>query len=375
MAEHVPTVRGPKPLDRGDEAALEQLTGIGDTPVVRADLTIGAVRHEVLLKLEGANPTGSVKARTALSLVRDLHRRGLLTPGRRIVESSSGNLAVALAHVCRALGIGFTAVVDPKITRENRSKLEQLGAELVMVGGPDPSQSYLGSRLEAVAEICKRDPQCVWPDQYANPANPQAHYLGTGPELLLQAERKLDAVFVAASTGGTLCGVARYLRAASPRTRVVGVDAVGSVIFGQPSGPRLLVGIGSSQVPAFPMGGLIDESVLVSDEQAFRAVHQLHQSGVSVGGSSGAAFYAAATYLQRFRETQRVAVICPDGGTNYASSLFSRDWLDEHGFDAADIIRGTQLPLPDQQYATVSVHSAPEPPPRAAMKRTTAMEN
>lgn len=341
--------------DLGLEPGRDKLHSIGRTPVLPVELYVRGIRHHVLLKLENTNPTGSIKDRTALSLIREAARLGQLTPRRRIVESSSGNLATALGFIARSLDLHFTAVVDPKLTKENRAKLERLGVEILVVEHPDDSGSYLLGRLAAVADLCAHDSRYYWTNQYGSKANPQAHFLGTGPEIWLQSGRNLDAVFVAASTGGTLAGVAAYLRQVSPLTSVVGVDAVGSVVFGNPPGPRHLVGIGASRQPEFPLTGLVDEVAMVSDEQAYRAVHLLAYHGVRLGGSSGAALHAAAEFLARSDEPQRVAVVCPDTGENYRSSIYSAPWLTANGFAADAVMQPHQLLLSTGDTAALTV--------------------
>jgi 2,3-diaminopropionate biosynthesis protein SbnA len=307
---------------------------IGNSPIRRIRFLIGGKSRNVYLKLEGDNPGGSIKDRTAKSLLRSLERTGQLSTGVRLVESSSGNLAIALAMLARDSGYWFTAVVDPKVTAENLRRLHDLGAETTMVETPDETGGYLLSRLARIREMLAEDPGLLWTNQYSNAANPEAHYSGTAPEIFQQMEHRVDAVFVAVSTGGTLAGIGRYFREASPDTRIIAVDAIGSVALGGPPGVRKLTGMGSSRRSEFVAPGLYDELIYVGDREAFafcRAVDAA--TGMKVGGSSGACLAACARYLQSHRKAERAVCICADRGEHYASSIFSNSWLAQNGLE------------------------------------------
>jgi cysteine synthase A len=310
---------------------------VGNTPLVALSLVIEGRKRRVYLKLEGANPTGSMKDRTGYALMRDLKERGRLRANSVIVESTSGNLGIALASLCRQDGLRFIAVVDPKTTAENLRRLAAFGAEFDVVHEPDATGGYLLSRLARVQELCTRHPEYIWTNQYANPANPLIHYQTTAPEVYAQMHGQLEVCFVPTSTCGTLAGIGRYLREVSPATRVIGVDAWGSVIFGTPAFPRKLTGIGSSRPSHFLTPDLYDSYLLVKDEQAFawcRAVFAA--TGLLVGGSSGAVLAACARYLAAHPAIERVVCICADDGRNYASSIFSEQWLREQGVCLTD---------------------------------------
>ncbi len=193
---------------------------IGSTPIKPIYFVIEGKVRKVDLKLEGANPTGSVKDRTGYALIEDLEQRGVLRKGSLVIESTSGNLGVALTLICQARGYDFVAVVDPKTTTENIAKMQALGAQIEMVDQPDENGGYLLSRLARVRELCQLSDRYIWTDQYSNPANPYIHYASTGPEIYHQMNGKVDAVFVAVSTGGTLSGIGRFFREISPATQV-----------------------------------------------------------------------------------------------------------------------------------------------------------
>lgn len=315
------------------------MNGPGHTPIVPIALTIHGRTRTVHLKLEGANPCGSLKDRTAASLVDDLEQRGVLGNGSTLIESTSGNLGVALASIARRRGYRFVAVVDPKTTTENLARLRRLGARIELVDRADEAGGYLLSRLQRVRELCASS-AFVWPDQYSNPANPRAHERGTAPELLEQLHGHLDAIFVPVSTGGTLAGIARFLRRESPATRIVAVDALGSVALGGHAGPRLLTGIGASRRSSFASVDLYDERVLVGDAEAFAFCRALAaETGIRVGGSSGATLAACARVLAD-ADFERVVCLCADRGESYASTIYDDRWLTRHGFDPAALEPG-----------------------------------
>ena len=306
----------------------------GNTPLACIELTVRGRRRPVHLKLESANPCGSIKDRTAASLIDDLARRGALVPGSILVESTSGNLGVALASIAREQGHRFLAVVDPKTTPENLARLRRLGADVECVSTPDDSGGYLLTRLQRVRDLCASSSAYVWPNQYSNPANPRAHEYGTGPELLDQLSGGIDALVVPVSTGGTLAGLARCFRRESPKTLIVAVDAVGSIALGGIPGPRLLTGIGAGRRSSFLSPGLYDERVVVADSEAFAFCRGLAAAtGIRVGGSSGAALAACRRVLAANSDLERVVCLCADGGGTYRSTIYDNGWLERNGID------------------------------------------
>lgn len=326
----------------------EPLRHVGNTPLQPLRVELDGVPRTLHLKLEGHNPAGSMKDRTAFGLVNDLELRGRLRPGSRLVESTSGNMGVSLAFVCQARGYEFVAVVDPKVTPEHLGSMRAYGATIEMVREPDATGNFLAARLAHTQELVRRDPACVSADQYTNPANPRVHFTWTGPEILRQMDGRVDAVLVPTGTGGTLAGIGRYFRLASPDTRVVAVDARGSVIFGGPPGTRRLVGLGSARRSDFITPELYDEHILIGDQEAFDHCRALRaETGLSVGGSSGAVLAACIHYLRANPSAERVVCLCPDGGSNYLSTLYDDAWLVEHGYDIATSVDAAfALPRP-----------------------------
>jgi N-(2-amino-2-carboxyethyl)-L-glutamate synthase len=302
--------------------------GIGKTPLHPIRLLIKGQIRTVHLKLEGKNPTGSMKDRTGLSLIQNMEEQGLITASSSIIESTSGNLGVSLALICKARGYEFIAVVDPKTTRENIAKMEALGARIDLIQQADRNGGYLLSRLARVQELCAQNQRYVWTNQYANRANPSIHYLSTGPEIFQQMHKKVDVIFVPVSTGGTLAGIGRYLREVNPASIIVGVDAHGSVVFGGPSAVRKLTGIGSSRSSDFLTRDLYDEAIHVRDEEAFAFCSALHKkTGLKLGGSSGCVIFACACFLAEHPEMNDIVCVCADTGENYATTIFDPHWI------------------------------------------------
>src|SRR6266849_2753130 len=304
------------------------------TPLYSVALLIAGLWRRVQLKLEGYNPSGSSKDRTAHGLIRDLQTRGLLQESSIVIESTSGNLGVSLANVCSELGCPVTAVIDPKTTSEICGRLLALGARLEMVDEQEDKGGYLLSRLKRVHDLCTESPDYLWTDQYSNPANPDAHYRSTAPEIFSQMNGQVDAIFVAVSTGGTFAGIERYFGEVSPATSVVAVDAVGSVVFGGVPGTRKLTGIGSSRLSSFIHLDRGHHHRMVADRDAFAVCRLLDRDvHLRLGGSSGAVIFACAQALAENREIKDAVCVCADGGKNYESTIFSDDWMVSSGFD------------------------------------------
>lgn len=311
---------------------------IGDTPLVRLPSSFEpGVTAEVLLKLEFANPGGSVKDRIALRMVREAERRGLLRPGGTIVECTSGNTGAGLCMVAAALGYHSLIVIPDKMSQEKIDILRAFGAEVVIAPSNVPSghpQHYT-----AVAErLAGVRPAAWWANQFENCANPDAHYFGTGPELWAQCEGRLDAFVAGAGTGGTITGVGRFLREQDPAVRIVGVDPPGSVY--EPfwrcgelpaAGCYAVEGVGEDEIPGTWDRGVITDYEVVDDASSFAMARRLAaETGILAGGSGGMALVAALRVARRLRHAARVAVLIPDSGRNYLSKVYSEDWLRDH---------------------------------------------
>ncbi|WP_240138481.1 PLP-dependent cysteine synthase family protein [Streptomyces sp. MUM 178J] len=302
-------------------AAAPPPAPIGDTPMRPVRVPVGDRSVRIWLKLEAENPFGSIKARTAEALLAALEMTGALRPGMRVVESTSGNLGVALAGLCAQRGYDCTLVVEPSTPRASVERMAAFGADVVTVREV-PGGRTLGARLQAVQEILATDADAVWTNQYASPANPGVHEWQTASELVKAGpDGRFDAVAVAVSTGGTLAGIARYFRSNLPDTRIVAVDAVGSsALGGEPADrPFKLMGFGSGQLSGFLEPGYWDHAVLLRDAAAAAAcVRVFRRTGVSLGGSGGAAVLASVIQARRDPSLREIASVCPDSGEKYA---------------------------------------------------------
>jgi 2,3-diaminopropionate biosynthesis protein SbnA len=319
---------------------------IGKTPLHPIQMRIKGKLRTISLKLESENPTGSMKDRTGFGLIQDLEERGKLHPSSIVIESTSGNLGVALALICKVKGYQFIAVVDPKTTHENIAKMEALGARIDVVCQPDENGGYLLTRLARVQELCAQDQRYVWTDQYANLANPRIHYVSTGPEIYQQMRGKIDVIFAPVSTGGTLAGIGRYLREVNPSITVVGVDAHGSVVFGAAPAARRLTGIGSSRRSIFITDDLYDHAIHVRDEEAFAFCHALYEkTGLKLGGSSGCTLFACAHFLADHPDMRDIVCVCADSGENYRTTIFDQTWIQtlNVGFFEQELSRALQI--------------------------------
>ncbi len=288
----------------------------------------GITGREIYLKCEGFNFAGSIKVKAAEEMVRDAERRGALKPGSVIVESSSGNLGVALAMIAADRGYGFLCVTDSRCNLATRQLMEVLGGQVHTVTEPDATGGFLGARIAYVRDLVASDPRYVWLNQYANPHNWKAHYRRTAPAIGHRFPR-LDVVFVGAGTTGTLMGCARWFHEHRPSVAVVAVDSVGSVTFGTPPGRRMIPGLGTSVRPPMLDESYVDDVEHVSEVDTIRACHDLAARGFLFGGSTGTAVAGARAWLERNRpDTDTVAVtIAPDLGERYLDTVYQSNWV------------------------------------------------
>ncbi|OWY29120.1 2,3-diaminopropionate biosynthesis protein SbnA [Herbaspirillum robiniae] len=307
------------------QSLLEQ---VGDTPIVQLSRMFRHSRHQVFAKLELLNPAGSVKDRPARYIIERGLADGSIQPGAHIVESSSGNLAIALAMVCRIHGLAFTAVVDPNISAANLKIIRCYGAGIQMVSEKDSQGGYLETRIQRVKQLLQEDPQAVWINQYANERNWQSHYYGEGQEILHQMEHAPDYLVLGVSTSGTLHGITRRLKEKWPALQVIAVDAVGSVLFGTPSAPRALPGIGASRVPELLKRDEIDDCIHIDDYESAIACRQLvAQEGIFAGGSSGSVIAAIQRLSSTIQHPARILTVLPDRGDRYLDTVYDDAWL------------------------------------------------
>lgn len=304
------------------------LESAGNTPIIRLSRLFRDSQCEVLAKLEMFNPGGSVKDRPARYIVERGLAEGSIRPNSHIIESSSGNLAIALAMACRVHGLRFTAVVDPKISPINLKIIQCYGGNIELVAEKDSQGGYLETRIERVKYLLREQSDAVWINQYANERNWQSHYHGEGGEILAHLDRPADYLVLGVSTSGTVHGISRRLREAWPNLKVVAVDAVGSVLFGTPPYPRDLPGIGASRVPELLQRDEIDQAMHIDDYESAVACRELvKHEGIFAGGSSGsviAAIQRLSAYLPR---DARILTILPDRGERYLDTVYDDEWL------------------------------------------------
>lgn len=290
------------------------------------------------LKLEGLNPAGSIKLKTARALVQSLEDAGLIGPGRELIESTSGNLGIALATVCAARRYHLTLVTDPNVNAVSVKMMRALGAEIVVVRDRDGNGGFLQTRIDYVRRRVAENPNLVWLNQYANPANPAVHRDQTAAEVLAGFGVP-DWLFVGAGTTGTLMGCVERFRHI-PATTVVGVDAVGSVSFGGAPAPRLIPGLGTSRQPEIFRDDGSFRKVLVGEPDTIRVCRRVARDyGLLVGGSTGTVLAAVETFAELIAPGSRVLAISPDLGDRYLDTIYSDEWVVEHfGADLLDAL-------------------------------------
>jgi 2,3-diaminopropionate biosynthesis protein SbnA len=286
--------------------------------------------HDVFLKLEGFNVSGSIKIKTAIELVEDLERQGIARPHETVlIESSSGNLGLALSLVCAVKGYEFICVTDPNANRSAIRGIELYGGKVIMVEERDAANGFLGSRLKRIDEILKADPKAIWLNQYANLANKNAHVKQTGEEIAREFER-VDWIFVGTGTTGTLAGISERLHQEFPDIKVVAVEPVGSVTFGGAPAKRNIPGIGTSVRPKLADLARPDRIVEVSEAKTVEAclsfVRDYH---LLVGGSTGTVLAAVKQLAREFRSGETIVAISPDLGEKYLDTVYDPIWVDQ----------------------------------------------
>lgn len=312
---------------------MHLLETIGNAPLIELRNTTASTEGRLLFKYERGNPGGSIKDRPALFIVTEAEKRGLLKPGGTIIESSSGNFGISLAMIGAAKGYRVIILVDPKTTATNLALLKCFGAEVVVVTEQDDSGSYHKTRISLANKLADEIPDAFRPDQCFNLLNSTAHYQGTAREIFADCPDNIAAIVAAVSTGGQLGGISRYTKTYRPDVKVIGVDAVGSSIFGGESHSYLIPGIGLAWTPCNVAVENIDSVYKVTDEAAFVAARCFTRNeGILMGPSSGACALVALTIAKQLSPLDCVVCIISDGGERYIQTLFNDTWMQTNHF-------------------------------------------
>ncbi|MFD7131982.1 2,3-diaminopropionate biosynthesis protein SbnA [Streptomyces sp. NPDC059894] len=283
--------------------------------------------RSLFLKCEGFNFAGSIKLKAAAEMVETAEREGVIKPESILVESSSGNLGVALSMIAASKGYQFLCVTDSRCNLSTRLLMEALGSRVHTITDLDANGGFLGARIDYVQALSDSDDRYVWLSQYTNPSNWKAHYHRTAPEIA-QSFPRLDVLFVGVGTTGTLMGCARYFREWRRPVRIVAVDAAGSVIFGGAPGRRMIPGLGMSMRPPLLDESYVDEVVHVEETDTIRACHRLARNGFLFGGSTGTVVSGAMRWLADHDAQDLTAVaIAPDLGERYLDTIYQSNWL------------------------------------------------
>ena len=300
---------------------------VGHSPLVELGgySALCGLSRPLVAKVEAFNPSGSVKARTALALIDDAERRGLLRPGATLIEPTSGNTGVGLAMVAAIRGYHLILTMPETMSLERRNLLRALGAEIVLT----PGSGGMAASIAKADELHRAIPGSFIPGQFDNPANPRVHELTTGPEIWQDTDGRIDVFVAGVGTGGTLTGVARYLKVRNPDVRIIAAEPASSpVLAGGKAGPHRIQGIGANFIPANYDASVVDEVLPVPDDEAIRAARRVATAdGLLCGISSGAAAYAAQMVARRpGMEGKLVVTLLPDTGERYLSTeLFAFD--------------------------------------------------
>ena len=340
---------------------------IGETPLVRLRRLGKDLRPQLVAKLESLNPGGSIKDRVAVALIEAAERDGVLRPGGTIVEPTSGNTGIGLAIAASLKGYRVIAVMPDKMSKEKIDLLRAYGAEVVVAPTDVPPESP-ESYYRVADRLTEEIPGAFQPNQYRNPANPEAHYRTTGPELWRQSGGRITHLVVGVGTGGTITGVGRYLREQNPAIEIIGADPVGSIYSGGEEGvkPYLVEGVGEDFWPETYDPSIVDRYVTVSDRDSFLWTRRLAEmEGILAGGSCGLALYAAYQVAREVDDPEAmVAVIFPDGGRSYLSKIFNDGWMRQYGFlgreeelTVGDVLRRKQASEEIPPLLTVDAHA------------------
>jgi len=309
---------------------------VGNTPMVKLNRVTEGIGSKIYAKLEFMNPMGSVKDRAAKYMIEKAEKDGRIKKGQLIIENSSGNTALGLALIAIQKGYRLKVVVRDRISKEKINQLEALGVDVHKVDSSLPPEHPDSYNL-ITPRLVSNTPDCYFPDQHNNMENNDSHYHSTGPEIWEQMDGKIDYFIAGIGTGGTLGGVAKYLKEKDPEIKVIAIDPFGSIFFNyfktgkiKKSAPYLIEGLGDEFLIKCADFSNIDDMYQVSDKDSFHFARKLmKEEGILGGGSSGAALWGALKLARSLKEPARIATIFPDGAARYLSTIFNDDWMKE----------------------------------------------
>ena len=330
-------------MAKSDKIANNILELIGETPMVKLDKITTKYKGEYLAKLEGFNPGHSTKDRIALYIIEEAERRGILKPGNTIIETTSGNTGFSIAMVSIIKGYECVLAVSSKSSQDKIDMLKAMGAKVLIcpsnVSADDP-RSYYSVAKRVHNEI----KDSIYINQYFNSLNLEAHYKTTGPEIWNQTNGKITHLIACSGTGGTISGIAKYLKEKNSNIKIIGVDAHGSVLkkyhetgeFDENEiFPYRIEGLGKNLIPSVTDFNIIDKYIKVNDEESAHSAREIVKvEGIFVGYTSGAAFQAIKQLNKsgEFKKDDKIVIIFPDHGSKYLSKIYSDQWMEKQGF-------------------------------------------
>ncbi len=320
------------------------LEAIGNTPLIRLNRLTKDIAAEVYVKADYINPGGSVKDRIGITMIDDAERRGLLKPGGTIIEGTSGNTGIGLALVAAVRGYKVVFTITDKQSKEKIDLLKALGAEVIVCPTavePDDPRSY----YSVAKKLAKEIPNSYYPNQYENPANPEAHYRTTGPEIWNDTEGKITHFVCGMGTGGTISGVGRYLKEKNPDVKIIGVDPFGSLYYEFVKTGKIgkaltyvVEGIGEDIFPKTMDFSVLDDVVQVNDEECFVVARRLaKKEAIFTGGSGGGCVSGALRIAKDCKAGDVVVAFLPDTGMRYLSKVYNEEWMRDHGYVEAEV--------------------------------------
>jgi cystathionine beta-synthase len=320
------------------------LGAIGNTPMIRLNRVAKDVPPEVFVKVDYLNPGGSVKDRIGVWMIDEAERKGLLKPAGTIIEATSGNTGMGLALVAAVRGYKAVFTITDKQSREKIDQLKAFGAEVIVCPTavePEDPRSFHSVAKKLAREI----PNSFYPNQYENPMNPGSHYHTTGPEIWKDTEGKITHFVCGMGTGGTITGVARYLKEQNPNVKMIGVDPYGSLFYeyfktGKIGKARTYVveGIGEDIFPSTLDFKMLDDILPITDEESFVWARRLaKQEGIFTGGSGGGCVSAALRVAKECKKSDLVVAFLPDTGSRYLSKIYNDAWMSEHGYTETEV--------------------------------------